>query len=278
MSLIVKQKVSFYVLIKRYVLNKFSFIIYKLYNRYYNNNIYSYDFKGKRLHNNSLEGAELYVDEGTAIENYKIEINKSDKTKLSQYFPYLKIEEKKQEDLKLRVLNIGCFYAGCDDLFIKRNPECEVFGLDFGDIKKYNSDIKNKNLHLLSGYPLETLELFFDDKSKGKFDYAIFVRTAVKINIEQLLEYMKILEKICDNVLFLEPAKLMSSHKKAIDVDKIDLHNPFKLYRGMYLHNYSKLLEKFNYKIIEKKVISPNQFSQDFTEDHDFVYFHGSKI
>ena len=71
MSLIVKQKVSYFDLIKRYVLNKISYVIFKLYERYNNNNVFSYKFKGDYLSPDALEDAESYVNEGDAIEFYK---------------------------------------------------------------------------------------------------------------------------------------------------------------------------------------------------------------
>jgi len=277
MSLIVKQKVSYFDLIKRYVLNKISYVIFKFYERYYNNNVFSYEFKGDYLSPDALENAESYINEGDAIEFYKKEMNYSDMLKLSQYYPYLKIEQDKKDDLNLKIVNIGCFYAGCDNLFIERNPSCQVYGLDFGNLEKYNDNLKNKNLHLISGYPLMTLESFIEKNSNIQFDYTIFVRTAVKINIEQLYRYMRALTKISENIIFLEPAKLQSSHLPSIDVDKIDIDNPFKLYRGMYLHNYSRLLENYGYQIVEKKVMSQDNFNNSLTKDHDFVYFHGAK-
>jgi len=277
MSLIVKQKVSYFDLLKRFVLNKISYVIFKFYERYYNNNVFSYEFKGDYLSPAALENAESYINEGDAIEFYKKEMNYSDMLKLSQYYPYLKIEQDKKDDLNLKIVNIGCFYAGCDNLFIERNPSCQVYGLDFGNLEKYNDNLKNKNLHLISGYPLMTLESFIEKNSNIQFDYAIFVRTAVKINIEQLYRYMRALTKISENIIFLEPAKLQSSHLPSIDVDKIDIDNPFKLYRGMYLHNYSRLLENYGYQIVEKKVMSQDNFNNSLTKDHDFVYIHGAK-
>jgi hypothetical protein len=277
MSLIVKQKVGYLDLIRRYVLNKISYVIFKLYERYYNNNVFSYEFKGDYLSPDVLKDAENYVNEGDAIEFYKKEMHYSDMLKLSQYYPYLKIEQDKKNNENLKIVNIGCFYAGCDNLFIERNPSCEVYGLDFGNLKKYNHNLKNINLHLLSGYPLMTLESFIEKDSNIQFDYAIFVRTAVKINIEQLHRYMRALTRISENIIFLEPAKLQSSYLPSIDVDNIDIDNPFKLYRGMYLHNYSRLLENYGYQIVEKKVLSQDNFNHSLTKDHDFVYFHGAK-
>ena len=102
MSLIVKQKVSYFDLIKRYVLNKISYVIFKLYERYNNNNVFSYKFKGDYLSPDALEDAESYVNEGDAIEFYKKEMNDSDMLKLSQYYPYLKIEQDKKDDLNLK--------------------------------------------------------------------------------------------------------------------------------------------------------------------------------
>ena len=46
------------------------------------------------------------------------------------------------------------------------------------------------------------------NENKITFDYAFFVRTAVKINIEQLESYIKYLSQISKNIIFLENAKL----------------------------------------------------------------------
>ena len=108
MSLIVKQKVSYFNLIKRFVLNKISYVIFKLYERYKDNNVFSYEFKGDYLGLDTLEDAEKYVDEGDAIEFYKKEMNDNDMLKLSQYYPYLKIEQHKKDDLNLKIANVGC--------------------------------------------------------------------------------------------------------------------------------------------------------------------------
>lgn len=276
MSLIVKQNVSRVRLILRYLINKMSLYVFKLYERHNYNNVLSYQFKGDYLDKETLTKADQYVNEGNSIEAYKNEMHSQDMLKLSQYYPYLKIEQEKK-DVNLKVVNIGSFYSGCDSLFIERNRSAEVYGLDFGDLEKYNHDLKNKNLHLISGYPLMTLESFIKNNIDLKFDYAIFVRTAVKINIEQMYRYMNALSKISENIIYLEPAKLKTSHFKSIDVDKINIDNPIKLYSGMYLHNYSKILEKYGYQVIEKKVISQDNFSNNHTKDHDYVYFHGSK-
>lgn len=62
-------------------------------------------------------------------------------------------------------------------------------------------------MKLYSGYPLNTIKSMVNE-NKITFDYAFFVRTAVKINIEQLESYIKYLSQISKNIIFLENAKL----------------------------------------------------------------------
>lgn len=116
----------------------------------------------------------------------------------------------------------------------------------------------------------------FRDENK-KFDYAIMTRTATLINIEQLLSYMDVLSKIAKNVIFLEVAKLTVTPVVQLDVNKIDMNNPVRMYGGMYIHNYPAVLKNSGYEIVEEKLLHYNEFNQYFDRDHDFIYVHGRK-
>ena len=276
-KLILTQKVSFFTLLKRRFINIISKLVYKLYNKYYYNNIHGYEFHKPELDQSKIDDAYKYVDDG-AIFDYIKEINSANIEKLSQYYPYKSIIDKEnKESLKLNICNIGCFYAGADAFFLKSNPNCLVYGLDFGDINLLNKDIEMNNLKLYPGYPLSTIEDFVHNKNII-FDYTFFVRTAVKINVEQLETYIQHLSKISKNIIFLEVAKLSQSYIRTLDVAKIPLNDSFKLYGGLYLHNYVELIKKYGYKLDECKVIESKYFENSLTSDHDFVYISGEKI
>ena len=154
-----------------------------------------------------------------------------------------------------------------------------MFGLDFGDnLLEINDDLDSPNLKLFQGYPLEFLEKYSQEKDFQAFDYTLFVRTAVKINIEQLMSYMQVIGKLSQNICFLEVAKLAQSHQRSVDISRIDMMNPMKLYAGLYLHNYPKILESFGYEIVSSKILPASTFpEQSLTPDHDFIYIHGRK-
>lgn len=272
----IRQNICRIILIKRGIINWLGKIIYKLYHLYAYNNVIGYDFKGAELTESMIIQKTKNLGSG-AILSYKAEIqNASYIEKLSQYYPYFNIEKKYEfsPDLKLRICNIGCYYAGADAYFLKKYPKCFVLGLDFGEINKINDDLELSNLELVSGYPLSTLK---ERSNIGFFDYTLFVRTAAAINIEQLLSYMEYISKFSINIIFLETAKLSTSHLREVDLTKINLYNPMKLYGGYYLHNYVRLLEHFNYNIVDAKILPANTFSHSLTKDHDFVYVHGRK-
>jgi hypothetical protein len=275
---IVVQKVSIFTLIRRWLANTGAMIVYKLYNRYRLTNVDFYDFHGSRLTQELIEKANFYVDEG-AIFFYKEEMHRKVITRLSQYYPYAKIEEKKEGEVNLRICNVGCFYAGADAHFLRKHPGSMVYGLDFGkNLLEINKDLDSPNLKLFQGYPLEVLEQCYKDKEFQVFDYTLFIRTAVKINIEQLMSYMEVIGKLSKNICFLEVAKLAESHQRSVDISRIDIMNPMKLYGGMYLHNYPKILETFGYEIISSEILPASTFpEQNLTPDHNFFYIHGRK-
>jgi len=86
---------------------------------------------------------------------------------------------------------------------------------------------------------------------------------------------VEILSQLADNIIFLEVGKLSTYSFTSLDVDKIDLMNPVRMYMGMYIHNYTKLLAGFGYEIIDKRIFNYNFFDQEFSPDHDFIYVHG---
>jgi hypothetical protein len=151
--------------------------------------------------------------------------------------------------------------------------------LNFGQIHQINYNLTQKNLKLYLGYPLCTLEFLALDSQFEKLVYTLFVRTAVKINIEQRNTFMEVLSKISKNIRFLENAKLSSSHLYKVNIAVVDLMSPIKLYVGMCLYNYIELLERFGYDIIESVVLTASTFiKQSLTPDHNFIYILGKKI
>lgn len=275
-ELIITQKVSYLILLKRRIINLAGKIIYKLYQKYYYNNIHGYGFNKVELGFKDIEEGVRYVDDGVILD-YKLEINNAKIENTSQFYPYKSILSKYQSGpLNLKIANIGCFYAGADAFFLKKNPNCTVYGLDFGNLEKFNNDILSENLKLYSGYPLNTIKDFVNEK-KIFFDFAFFVRTAVKINIEQLETYIKYLSQISKNIIFLEVAKLSQSYSKRVNVSKIPINNSLKLYGGLYLHNYMELLIKYGYEIEICKIIESKYFDNSLTADHDFIYVSGVK-
>jgi len=275
----IRQKVSYIWLLARkcrLILGWFLYQLSKPLKIYRYFRVDEYDFHEPKLSENAIEIANGYVAE--AIGAYVIEHNINDVSGLSQYYPYQKISKIEGGNAKIKAVNVGCFYAGADALFLKENPSSEVYGLDFGNIKKVNSNLLADNLVLYEGYPLDSLLALHDENKSIKFDYAIFVRTATKINIEQMYSYMEILKEMANNIIFLELAKLVTRSEKVIDISKIDIDNPLKLYGGLYLHNYPLLLEKYGYKILESEILSPSTFpKQSLTTDHNFIYIHGKK-
>lgn len=275
----VRQKVSFIWLLARKCRLILGWFLYQLSHplkiyRYFR--VDQYDYHESRLSEKEIEIANDYVAE--AIDAYTIEHNTKGVSGLSQYYPYRKISKIEGNGAKIKVVNIGCFYAGAEALFLKENPNSEVYGLDFGNIKKVNSNLTADNLFLYEGYPLDSLIALHDENESLHFDYAIFVRTATKINIEQMYSYMEILKEMAENIIFLEVAKLVSRSERVIDISKIDIDNPLKLYGGLYLHNYPRLLEKFGYQILESEILSASTFpNQSLTTDHNFIFIHGKK-
>lgn len=245
-----------------------SYNIYKI-----RNDGTKYEFQKSCLEYNDIEDKIDYVSKTSP--NYKVEQLSIDVEKSAQYYIYSRIERMISKNEPIKVCNIGCFYCGADTLFLKKNKNSKVYGLDFGNIIKLNSNIKNKRLLLYEGYPLKTLlELH---ENNVKFDFAIMARTATLINSSQLFSYIEVLSKMAKRIIFLEVGKLTVSLTPFLNIRNISLYNPVRMYGGMYIHNYPKLLEKYGYSIVEEKIVNARQFSNKLSKDHDFIYVCGEK-
>ncbi len=210
-------------------------------------------------------------------QKYKAEqLNSSDIELLSEYYHYSLLEKNKQIS-GLKICNIGCFYCLAETTFLNKYPQNDIYALDFGNLHEINKDLSHEGLHLLPGYPLETLEKFIKEGKNNFFDHTFFSRCATVINIEQLLTYMKCIQHLSKNVSFLEVVKTNVITQRVVDVARIDLMKPIRLYSGMYIHNYVELLTKFNYNIKEGYIFHAQAFKQTFSPDHYFVYIFGEK-
>jgi hypothetical protein len=237
-----------------------------------------YRFTGERLDSEGIQNLNEYVS--SHILGYKREQKSaSNIERLLEYYPY-KIIEREMGGKPLRICNVGCFYCGADYMFLEKHPECSVYGLDFGNILEVNRNLNHPHLKLFPGYPLETLEGFVNDSRDDEymFDFTIFNRTATLINIEQLLAYMKCIEKLSRKIILVEVGKLTTYSRESLDVRQIDLMNPVRIYAGMFIHNYPQLLEKSNYRIVEEAVLHHDAFDQDFSADDEFIYICGEKV
>ncbi len=235
---------------------------------YRNANFNNYEFKGKELSQLEINRFNEYVKNN--VPNYQDRQETRDIIKSSQYYSFNKIKS------PASVCNIGCFYCKADNHFIRLNKKNIVYGLDFKGIIKFNKKFSNKRLKLKEGYPLHNLKKM---ESKGvKLDYTLFTRTAVLININELLSYMEIISKISKNVCFMEVFKLPTYKYKVLDVNEINMMNPIKMYKGMYIHNYPAILKMFGYDIIESEIFPNKKYLNDnLTSDHYFIYVHGRK-
>jgi len=230
-----------------------------------------YEFTGARkTAAEIIKWERVYFDKH--IYNYKREQDISDIEKTAEYYNYKKIEGIKGA---LKICNVGCFYCLSDYLFLSKNKDAVVYGLDFGNIYEINKDLKSDRLKLFSGYPLSILEEFV--KKGEQFDYVLFSRVANLININELMSYMEVLTKIAKNICMLEVVKLFGNATTKVDINKIRVTKSMKAYSGVYIHNYPVLLRKFGYVVMEAKILSPYSFEQYFSDDHYFIYIHGRK-
>lgn len=232
----------------------------------------AYVFHGPRLTDRKILSINEYVKHHGRLYQTEQE-GMADIEQSSEYYPYKMIESEAAKR-PLRICNIGCFYCGADARFLEKHPDCTVHGLDFGEIIEINKGIASDRLKLYPGYPLDTLQGF---PTELMFDYTIFNRTATLINIEQLLSYMQEIGRRSRAVIFLEVAKLSTFTGTDLDIRKIDLMNPVKMYSGMYIHNYPALLEMFGYRVAEERIIPCSAFKQEFSPDHDFIFTLGEK-
>ncbi|MES3037780.1 MAG: hypothetical protein V4736_07730 [Bdellovibrionota bacterium] len=224
------------------------------------------DYKEKDFYvNSNSELFQFYREEQDRAKNIE---------NVSQYYLFKKIEQQNQKVNS--IANIGCFYSKSDRRFIDKHPETTIYGLDFGRIAELNSNIAHPNLKFVSGYPLVTIENF-KNIGVSSIDYALFTRTAVKLNPNELNSYMDALSKVAKNIMFLEVAKPYTVTDQKIDVEKIDVDNPVRLFNGLYLHNYPAVLKKYGYTVRDQKILPYDSFEQHFTPDHHFIYVHGEK-
>lgn len=239
------------------------------YDFYKNATITNYDFHGKELTEVQIKKCNKYMQKNLPL--YKqVQEDSPDITKSSEYYLYSKIKS------PATVCNIGCFYCKADNHFVNLNKKNIVYGLDFKGVIEFNKDFLNSQLKIYEGYPLNNLKIMKNNKIK--LNYVLFTRTTNMININELLSYMKVISKIADNVCFLEILKIPAYKKRVLDVNKIDMMNPIKMYSGMYLHNYSAVLKKFGYEVIESEIFHHKKyFNDDLTPDHYFIYVYGSK-
>lgn len=204
---------------------------------------------------------------GSKVMDYKQEQLNSDIEEMSEYYHFKQLPH----DKPLKICDIGCYYCGAAAHYLNKYPDDEVFGLDFKGIVEVNKDIITDRLHLYEGYPLETIRSF------SHFDYVFFTRTATMISGVNLAKYMEVISKIADNVSFLEVLKISPLARIKLDISKISITNPVRMYSGMYIHNYPELLKKYGYNVTESKIFHASLFRQDFTDDHYFIYAKGSK-
>jgi hypothetical protein len=279
-SLVVKHPDTFLRRFQRRLSLAVGWMITKLYNAfefYQIARVQRYDFVGSRQTVSTKRAREKYVDD--AIYSYQDnQESLPDLERSSQYFLFKKIEEETgAKKTPLKICNIGCFYCASDNHFLEKRPSATVYGLDYGNIQEVNRNFKNKNLKLFEGYPLETLEKLGNESGFEMFDYALFTRTATIINPNELLSYMEALKKIARCVMFLEVVKLATYTKAILNIKKIDIMRPIKIYKGMYIHNYPKVLERAGYKVTDQEILPYNAFNQQFTHDHFFIYARGDK-
>lgn len=59
--------------------------------------------------------------------------------------------------------------------------------------------------------------------------------------------------------------------KPTLDVTKIPIEKPVKIFNMMRIHNYPAVLEKFGFEVTESYVLPPTALKQRFVPDHQFV-------
>lgn len=265
--------------LKAVIAMKFFNYIYKIirfieFCRKLKDNDHKFEFKGNRLSKELINECNQYGKR--YLSGYKDSQQNDITEDSSQFFIYEKILERENKE-NLKICNIGAFYCNSDVKFLEKRPKSTVYALDFEPFVECNKNLVNPNLILKPGYPLDTIEAFANESNDYVFDYAIFTRTAVLMNPNELFSYMESLSKIAKNVAFLEVAQVFLWDKLKLDINKIPLDNPCEMYEGMRIHNYPKILEKYNYKIVESAILPPDQFNIWCGSSHYWIYTMGSK-
>ena len=174
------------------------------------------------------------------------------------------------------VCNIGAFYCGADVEYLKSHKNSQVYALDFGDMEKLNRNINHERLFLYSGYPLQSLEKILNKKGEHYFDFVTFTRTAVLMNANELQEYMDIIRKLAKNVAFFEVIDTSTLNNRVLNYDAITIEEPIKMYSGMYIHNYIKLIEKFGFRCSNAKIVPPGSFPGESANGHHMICVVGT--
>lgn len=266
--------------IKSYLSSMFWIYIGKIINRsivaynvYKNKNSNKYNLIHSRLPVELIKEKNKYVDIG-GLEYKNVHITNDDTKNSSQYYLYKNIIGSS----KANICNIGAYYCGADFEFLNSNKDAKVYALDFGDMDKLNKEINHNRLFLYSGYPLESLENILGQKGEYFFDYIIFTRTAVLMNKNELNEYMKVIRKISKKIAFLEVVDISTINRRILNYDSISLDEPIKMYGGMYIHNYIKLIEHFGFECTDSYILPPGSFPNESANGHYMICVAGRFI
>lgn len=241
------------------------------YNIYKSKNSQIYNRSYSRLLPELLEEKDSYVDsEGYEYKN--VHISSSSPKDSSQYYLYKNIIGSSPAF----VCNVGAFYCGADVEYLKSHENSRVYALDFGNMEKLNRHIKHERLYLYSGYPLESLEKILSEKGEHFFDYVTFTRTAVLMNKNELKEYMSVISKLAKNVAFFEVIDISTLNIRTLDYDKITVDQPIKMYSGMYIHNYIKLVESYGFRCVDATILPPGSFPNESANGHHMICVVGA--
>ena len=245
-----------------------SYEVYKRRNSAKYNEIYS------RLPPNLVDKRNEYVDIG-GLEYKTVDMKIENKEMVSQYYIYKHIIEK---DPQAIVCNIGAYYCAADYHYVMKNKKSEVHALDFGNMAILNKGLECDRLHLYSGYPLEILEEIKSKRSPIIFDYTIFTRTAVLLNKNEFNSYMEVISKVSKKIVFFEVIDISNIVNTTLDLNAIPIDSPIKMYSGMYIHNYSKILEKYGYIIAHNALVPPGSFPNESADGHHMICIVGERL
>jgi len=227
-----------------------------------------------RLPLNLLQERNRYVDVG-GLEYKEVDDLIVNKETISQYYLYKHVIGK---DSQVKVCNVGAFNCSADYNYLMSNDKATVYALDFGNMEKLNSEFLSERLILRSGYPLEVLEDILATEGEMFFDYTIFTRTAVLFNKNELNSYMEVISRISKKVAFFEVVDFSNITSINTDLNSIEINNPLKMYSGMYIHNYSKVVENFGYEVSHVDLIPPGTFPNESSNGHHMICVVGEKI